>query len=147
MQVAQPRAIEPRTIGAAPGTGTAAARFYSVSEGAIDVARRDYIEALPIAALILCQDVEGRVFIDIANEVFKATAGWDQPDESEWIDQIPFFTGTCLGQTLREFLDRGERAYQFEGQDGRSINGRYFTVRLSKLNPTPYAPQRCLMVI
>lgn len=147
MQVAQPRAIEPRTIGAAPGTGTAAARFYSVSEGAIDVARRDYIEALPIAALILCQDVEGRVFIDIANEVFKATAGWDQPDESEWIDQIPFFTGTCLGQTLREFLDRGERAYQFEGQDGRSINGRYFTIRLSKLNPTPYAPQRCLMAL
>jgi len=125
--------------------GPFGACFYSVSEGAIDLARRDYIEALPVAAAILSQDSEGRTYIDLSNEIFDQTAGWT--GECKFIDRIGFFSETGIAQALEDFLHRGENAYQFEGQDGRSINGRYYTVRLSKLRPTPYAAHRCLIAL
>jgi diguanylate cyclase (GGDEF)-like protein len=122
-----------------------AARFYSVSEGAMDEARRDYIEALPVAAAILYQDSSGRNLIDIANEVFLGVADWDPATDSALVDEVPFFETTGIGPALEDFLKRGEKAYQFDRQDGQNIGGRHYTVRLSKLRPTPYAPQRCLM--
>lgn len=123
------------------------ARFYSISEGAIDTARKDYIAALPVAAAILCQDKDGRSYIDLANDIFEQTTGWKSGAGTGHIEDIAFFSETGIGETLEDFLDRGETAFQFEGQDGRSINGRYYTVRLSKLRPTPYAPQRCLIAL
>lgn len=121
-----------------------AARFYSISEGALDAARQDYIDALPIAAAILCQDQDGRIYIDIANGLFLGTTGWD-PGDGAWVDGIDFFTGTSVGTALQDYLDRGEQTYQFEAKDGPGINGRHFTIRLATLKPTPYARQRCMI--
>jgi diguanylate cyclase (GGDEF)-like protein len=146
MQVASPRrrAKTPDTqLDCSEQTG--AAQFYSVSEAAVDLARQDYIDALPVAAAILCQDLDGRTYIDLANEVFHDTAAWNPETGSKWIDELDFFQKTCIGRALADFQCRGERAYQFDIQDGRTISGRYHTVRLAKLRPTPYAPQRCLI--
>jgi diguanylate cyclase (GGDEF)-like protein len=122
-----------------------AAQFHSVSEGALDVARQDYIDALPVAAAVLCRCSEGRIYIDIANEIFRASAMWDPETDGNWVDQLDFFQDTCFGRALDDFLQRDERAYQFDGQDPRNIGGRHYTVRFAKLRPTPFAPQRCLI--
>ena len=124
-----------------------AARFYSVSEGAMDHARQDYIDALPVAAAVLCQDESGRAYIDIANEIFRGTASWDPASGSKWTDEVDFFAATGIGVALEDFLNRGEKACQFEAQDARTVSGRHYVVRFSRLRPTPYAPQRCLIAL
>ncbi|HEY0626621.1 MAG TPA: EAL domain-containing protein [Allosphingosinicella sp.] len=147
MQVASSRRRNKAQESSALPVMPAGARFFSISEGIIDTARKDYIDALPVAAAILCQDENGRSYVDLANSVFEDTAGWKAASDKPWVDSIGFFSETGISRALEDFLDRGERAYQFEGHDGRSINGRYYTVRLSKLRPTPYAPQRCLIAL
>ncbi|HEX8213911.1 MAG TPA: EAL domain-containing protein, partial [Allosphingosinicella sp.] len=122
-----------------------AARFYSVSEGAVDSARQDYIDALPIAAAVLCQDRNGRSYVDVANHIFHGTAAWDRAKDGSWLDSIGFFTESGIGRAVEDFLQRGETACQFDAQDGQPISGRHYSVRLATLRRTPYAPQRCLI--
>lgn len=122
-----------------------ASHFYAVSEGAIDLARKDYIDALPIAAAILCRDEAGHDFIDLANELFLSAVGWSGDESENRVADVDFFTATSIGATFRDFFERGETTYQFDMRDGRGINERYFTVRLASLKPTPYAPRRCLI--
>lgn len=146
MQVAQSRRRDrtPDTVVGRSPQATAA-RFYSVSEGAMDAARQDYIDALPIAAAILCQDVCGRSYVDLANGLFLNTVAWDPETDGCWTEEIEFFAATMIGEAMRDFFEQGETACQFEARDDRGINGRCFTVRLATLKPTPYAPQRCLI--
>lgn len=112
----------------------------------MDAARRDYLEALPIAAAMLCVDEAGRLYIDLTNESFRTTAGWDE-SQGNSVAEIAFFQQTGIAAALEDFLVRGERAYQFEVQDSRSVMGRYYTARLSKLEPTLHAEQRCLVAL
>ncbi|MBA3677017.1 MAG: EAL domain-containing protein [Sphingosinicella sp.] len=137
--------METPDAGLAYSVQAQAARYYSVSEGAMDEARQDYLDALPVAASVLCQNEAGRSFIDISNEIFCGAADWDPAKDPIWIDQIEFFKATGIGPALDDFLKRGEKAFQFDRQESQSISGRHYTVRLSRLRSTPYAPQRCLM--
>ena len=89
----------------------------------LDAARRDYLEALPIAAAILCAEEAGRLYIDLANEPFRTTSDWDEA-EGNWAAEIEFLQQTGIAAALEDFLARGERAYQFEVQDIRSVTGR-----------------------
>lgn len=144
MQLVSPR--KEATDPAADNTVQAlAARYYSVAEGPLDKARQDYIDALPIAAAVLCQDCNGRNYVDVANELFHNMIAVDRTASSKWVDEIPFFVSARVGAAFEDFLRRGETAYQFETQDASMISGRHYTVRLTNLNPTPYAPQRCLI--
>lgn len=119
MHVAYPgrRMETPETV-LAYSAQAQAARYYSVSEGAMDEARQDYIDALPVAASVLCQNAEGRSFIDITNEIFCGAADWDPGKDPIWIDEIDFFNATGIGSALEDFLKRGEKAYQFDRQEG-----------------------------
>jgi len=121
-----------------------AARFYSVSEGAVAEARWDYIDALPVAAAVLCQNGVGRSSIDLGNSLFQEVAGWS-PGGSVWVDDLPFLSATAIGATLTTFLKGGERSLQFHTHDEAGLGGRHYVVRLSRLKATPYAPQRCLL--
>lgn len=124
----------------------ASAQVVSLPAKDIDAARRDYIEALPIAAAMLRLDETGQLYVDLSNDPFRVTADWNG-GEGNRVDEIPFFGETGIAAALEDFLNRGERAYQFEVQDVRFVNGRYYTVRLSKLEPTSYAEQRCLVAL
>lgn len=111
----------------------------------VQLARQDYIDGLPIAAAVLCQSEGGESYIDLANGLFAATVGWNGQGGTCRVDDIDFFAASGIGAALADFLASGERAFQFEGKDGRSIDGRYYIVRLARLRPTPFAPQRCLL--
>jgi diguanylate cyclase (GGDEF)-like protein len=147
MHVVTPREREELSPGAVARLARAAsAQVVSLPAKDLDAARRDYLEALPIAAAMLCADEGGRLYVDLSNESFRGTADWDA-SQGNWVDEISFFQETGIAAALEDFLVRGEQAYQFEVQDISSVTGRYYTVRLSKLEPTSYAEQRCLVAL
>jgi diguanylate cyclase (GGDEF)-like protein len=111
----------------------------------LDAARQDYLDALPIGAAIVCVSEAGDAYIDMANEPFRRLAGWDERLEGRWIDQVPFLKTGLIGESLAEFLGGKDEARQFDGDDGRGVAGRHFTVRLARLKGSSHARARCLM--
>src|SRR5688572_16798378 len=89
-------------------------------------ARQDYLDALPIAAFLVCLDEEGRAYIDIANDRFRALAGWSERTDGKWVDAIPFLDASAIGTTVAAFLAGDEPCLQFESDDGQSVGGRHF---------------------
>ena len=122
----------------APGLG-------ALAELDLDAARQDYIEALPVAAAILCRDATGVVHVDLVNEPFLKATGWGGGEGRNRIGEIEFFTATSIAQTLEDFFRCGERAYQLDIRDGRGVNERYYTVRMARLRPTADSRPRCLI--
>lgn len=127
--------------GAAP-----VARALSVSEQAIEAARQDYLDALPIAAAVLCVSDCGDVYVDTANAHFRQLTDWDSV-EGQWISGIPFLAAGPIGERLDRFLKGDQAELQFEATDGRRIGGRYFKLKLARLQPSPFSATRCLFTL
>jgi diguanylate cyclase (GGDEF)-like protein len=143
MQLASPRGRKTSPDDPAGPAGTGAPRL-PMSEEIIERARQDYLDALPIAAAVICTGAAGDPYIDMANEPFRQITDWGG-HHGKWVSQVPFLAAGAIGEALAEFLGAEDKARQFEGSDGQAIGGRHFTVRLSRLKPTPFAGSRCLL--
>jgi diguanylate cyclase (GGDEF)-like protein len=108
-------------------------------------ARQDYLDALPIPAFLVCLDAEDRAFVDLANDRFRELAGWSERSDGKWVDSIPFLEASGIGATVAAFLAGDEKCLQFESDDGHSVGGRYFEVRLGRLSRPPALGRRCLV--
>lgn len=145
MQVASPRGRNRSLkVVASPVREAPAEPRLSVAEEAIERARQDYLDALPIAAAVICVSAGGDPYIDMANENFRQLTDWNG-HEGKWVSQVAFLESGTIGKALTDFLKGGENARQFEGHDGQAIGGRHFTVRLARLKPTPLSTKRCLI--
>jgi diguanylate cyclase (GGDEF)-like protein len=105
--------------------------------------RQTYLDALPIAAAILT--VADETLIECANDHFRSIAEWDERMGDRRIAQVPILRSGPIGTRLTAFLKSDDPAYQFDTADGRSISGRHFTVRFSRLKLLPGQPRRCLI--
>jgi diguanylate cyclase (GGDEF)-like protein len=147
MQLASPqRRKKPPAEGAAPTGPVLAPPRPSTADEIIERARQDYLDALPIAAAMICIGAAGDPYVDMANENFRQVTGWSEVD-GQWISQIAFFATGFIGEALRGFMAGAAKAEQFDGHVGQRIGGRHFTVRLARLKPTPLAPNRCLITL
>lgn len=106
-------------------------------------ARQTYLDALPIAAAILT--VAKDVVIECANDHFRQVAEWDERMGDRRVSHVPMLHGGPIATRLAAFLKSDDPAYQFETADGRSVNGRHFTVRFARLTRVEGQPSRCLV--
>ena len=105
-------------------------------EEVIDQTRRDYIEALPIAAAVLRRNEAGALFVALANEGFRRIAKLN--DEcGPLIDTVELLRAGPIHDELENFIASEEMAREFAGHDGKVIGGRHFRVRLARLRPRP----------
>jgi len=107
-------------------------------------ARQGYLDAMPIAAAMITASEEG-AFIECANDHFRSVAEWDERMGDRRVGHIPLLRSGPVGTRLSAFLKSEDPAYQFETADGRSIGGRHFTVRFSRLKRLPGQPPRLLV--
>jgi diguanylate cyclase (GGDEF)-like protein len=146
MQAAFQRGRRPAPPDDLAPTGTGAElRAHPRAEEMLDAARQDHLDALPIGAAIVCVNEAGEAYLDMANDPFRRLAGWDERLEGRWLDQVPFLKSGLIGESLADFLKGGDEARQFDGDDGRGVGGRHFTVRLARLKSTSHSRARCLM--
>ncbi len=113
-------------------------------EQRLAAARQQYLDALPIAAAIITID-GGDAIIECANEQFRFVTEWDERMGNRRIANVPILRTGPIGARLATFLDSEDPAQQFDTADGRSIGGRHFTVRFSRLRVMPGQPDRCLV--
>jgi diguanylate cyclase (GGDEF)-like protein len=106
--------------------------------------RQGYLDALPIAAALIAFEDE-EPFIECANEHFRFVAEWDERMGENRVAQVPILRAGPIGTRLAAFLKADDPAHQFETADGRSIGGRHFTVRFSRLKLLQGQPRRCLL--
>jgi diguanylate cyclase (GGDEF)-like protein len=128
---------EPAEPAAAPGVAPEVDRLLAA-------ARQGYLDALPIAAAMITAGDEG-AFIECANEHFRHVAEWDERMGDRRVGHVPLLRSGPVGARLAAFLKSDDPAFQFETADGRSIGGRHFTVRLSRLKRLPGQPPRLLV--
>jgi diguanylate cyclase (GGDEF)-like protein len=110
----------------------------------LGAARQVYLDALPIAAAMLTVG-EQETTIECANEHFRFIAEWDERLGDRRVAHVPILCSGPIGTRLAAFLRSDDPAYQFETADGRSLGGRHFTVRFSRLQLLPGQPPRCLV--
>jgi diguanylate cyclase (GGDEF)-like protein len=128
-----------------PETGVPPAKADAAAlERLLGAGRQDYLDALPIAAAILC-DEPGGAIVDCANEHFRQIAEWDERLGDRRIPRIRLLSGGTIGARLSKFLGGSEPAHQFDASDGRSIAGRHFTVRFARLGTPAGGKPRCLV--
>ncbi|HEV2746976.1 MAG TPA: EAL domain-containing protein [Allosphingosinicella sp.] len=145
MQIAPPRrrkkSPEPAVI---PAGLAPAARRLPMAEEIVERARQDYLDALPIAAAIVCVSAAGDPYIDMANETFHQVTNWGG-HEGKWVSQVAFLSRGSIGKALSAFLATDDKVVQFESHDGEEIGGRHFSVQLSRLKANAFATSRCLI--
>jgi diguanylate cyclase (GGDEF)-like protein len=109
----------------------------------LETVRQRYLDALPIAAAILT--LSDDPYVECANEQFRFLAEWDERLGERRIAEVPLLRSGPVGTRLAAFLAGADPAFQFDTADGRSIGGRHFTVRFSRLTVLPGQPLRCLV--
>lgn len=144
MQVAPSRRKAPDISAMRDAKASDSARATS-ADIAIQSARQDYLNALPIAAAILCGSEAGDYYVETANDQFRRLAGWDHRVEWKWINQIEFLNAGTIGPGIADFFESDEPSREFEARDGQSIGCRHFMVKLARLKPNAYAARRCLI--
>lgn len=107
----------------------------------LNLARQEFLDALPIAAAVLEIDDGGLVAVERSNEHFRDLAGCPSMDSAA----APLPCGGEIGQALRQFLASRETVCQFESHEGQLIGGRHFTVRIARLSPLGHIRSRCLL--
>ena len=110
----------------------------------LSAVRQTYLDALPIAAVMITVGDEDS-FIECANEHFRLIAEWDERIGERRIAHVPILRSGPIGTRLTAFLKSDDPAYQFDTADGRSIGGRHFTVRFSRLARVAGQPPRLLV--
>jgi len=145
MQVASSRARRKPSVEAEDESSASAGRRLSLHDPVIQALRQDYLDALPIAAAVLCINAAGDIYVDSANDHFGELAGWDVRRNGGAVSDISFLRASSIHDKLASFLHSDESAHQFESHDGQLIGGRYFTVKLARLRPAAEAVSRCLI--
>src|SRR4051794_7199293 len=79
--------------------------------------RQDFLDALPVAAAVVCLDDKGEMFVDLSNERFRELAGPDGLDESGAKD-VSFIAASGIAPRIRAFLNGEEQISQFDAADG-----------------------------
>ena len=111
----------------------------------VEAARQDYLEALPIAAAVLCSTSGGDSYVEAANDHFRNLAGWRESWRGNRTEQSAFLSASTISAKLTAFVNSEETAHQFESHDGQLIGGRTYTVKLARLTGAPGAIKRCLI--
>jgi diguanylate cyclase (GGDEF)-like protein len=127
---------------AAPPEGVSPA-LASQLQGLLEIVRQRYLDALPIAAAIITLGDDP--YVECANEQFRFLAEWDERLGERRIVEVPLLRSGPVGTRLAAFMAGSDPAFQFDTADGRSIGGRHFTVRFSRLTVLPGQPLRCLV--
>ncbi|MGE0178339.1 MAG: putative bifunctional diguanylate cyclase/phosphodiesterase [Sphingomonas sp.] len=111
----------------------------------LEGARQTYLDALPIAAAIITIDDRNGSYIECANDHFRLIAEWDERLGERQLVHVPMLKAGPIAIRLAAFLRGDELAHQFDTPDGRTISGRHFTVRFSRLKVMPGQPRRFLL--
>ena len=143
MQAAKTRAGGKASVGDALPHGAVPSELAPQFQAVLESVRQRYLDALPIAAAILT--ITDDTFIECANDQFRFLAEWDERLGERRIAQVPLLRSGPIGTRLSAFLKKGDPAFQFDTADGRSIGGRHFTVRFSRLTLLPGQPARCMV--
>lgn len=114
-------------------------------ETILESVRQTYLDALPIAAAIITIDDKNGSFIECANDHFRLIAEWDERLGDRQLNQVPILAAGPIAIRLAAFLRGGELAHQFDTPDGRSVGGRHFIVRFSRLKVLEGQPKRFLL--
>ncbi|MEA3030472.1 MAG: hypothetical protein QOG13_1797 [Sphingomonadales bacterium] len=112
-------------------------------QGLLETVRQRYLDALPIAAAIITLGDDP--YVECANEQFRFLAAWDERLGERRIAEVPLLRAGPVGSRLTAFMAGSDPAFQFDTADGRSIGGRHFTVRFSRLTVLPGQPVRCMV--
>jgi diguanylate cyclase (GGDEF)-like protein len=146
------QAAETRGRGRSPSGGSAAEALApdaiaSEVDRRLAQGRQIYLDALPIAAaIVVVGDGSGDdSLIECANEHFRFVAEWDERMGDRRVSHVPILRAGPIGARLGDFIKSDDPAYQFETADGRSIAGRHFTVRFSRLKQFSGQPRRLLI--
>jgi len=126
---------------AADGIGTGSPEL----DRLILYARQDYLDALPIAAAVVVVHGDGSATIDCANEHFRHYAEWDERVGDRGLDRFRLVSAGRIGERVKAFLAGDDPALQFDSDDGRTIGGRHFVIRLARLRPGISEARRCLI--
>ena len=111
--------------------------------GLFETVRQRYLDALPIAAAILT--LSDDPYVECANEQFRFLAEWDERLGERRIAEVPLLRSGPVGTRLAAFIAGSDPAFQFDTADGRSVGGRHFTIRFSRLSMIPGQPLRCMV--
>ena len=114
-------------------------------ESILENVRQSYLDALPIAAAIVTVDGKNGPFIECANDHFRLIAEWDERLGDRQTSQVPILAAGPIAIRLAAFLRGSESAHQFDTPDGRSVAGRHFIVRFSRLKTFEGQPKRFLL--
>ena len=144
MQPAATRRRGRSPSGSATPVAVAPAEIVPELERLLSETRQGYLDALPIAAAIITIGDE-ETFVECANEHFRSIAEWDERLGDRRLAHVPLLNSGPIATRLASFLKSSDPAYQFDTADGRSISGRHFTVRFSRLKRLPGQPRRSLI--
>lgn len=144
MQVATTRGLK-KSVEVGPVAAGPPMRLLSAPESEFAAARQGFLDALPIAAAVVCIDSDGRAFVDVANGPFRDLAGGTDPVDGQWVDELEFLKISGIAAAVTEFLAGDAESLQFEGDDGDLVCGRHFEVRFGRLNRMPALGSRCLV--
>ncbi|QPQ54024.1 EAL domain-containing protein [Allosphingosinicella flava] len=146
MPSASPQRLD--TPHSALALGAAAPRHWQVPrDTALEAARQDYLDALPIAGAVICANGIDDIWIDKANDPFRRLALLGTGPIDLPIGEAAFLSASRIGERLIRFFADEADDMQFEGGDGKDVGGRYFSIRIARLAATNYATDRCLLSI
>src|SRR6185437_6753773 len=97
--------------------------FLTPGEREFADARQDFIDALPVAAAIVCLDGDNEAFVDLSNERFRALAGTDGLASAG-----SFIAASGIAPKILTFIRGGTNVSQFDATDGLPAGGRIFAV-------------------
>lgn len=143
MRAARARGRSKSGAGESPQPGGVPPELAPQFHKILETVRQRYLDALPIAAAILT--IADDTFIECANDPFRALAEWDERLGERRIVEVPMLRAGPIGARLVAFLEGNDTTVQFDTTDGRSIAGRHFTVRFTRLTLLPGQPGRCMV--
>lgn len=139
-------------VASLPDPAFAAARVSSEDEAErvaarmIDLARSDFLDALPVAAAVLARH-GGTDVMQAANDRFLQLCASGRPAAPDEPLAAIRLLGGLLGGPIADMLDRSQPPREFDWCDGDAVSGRHFVVRLAPLRPLPDYSSRCLLTL
>ncbi|SNS64324.1 diguanylate cyclase/phosphodiesterase [Sphingomonas laterariae] len=107
-------------------------------------ARQEYLNALPIAAAIVTEQLDGTVEI-LGNEQFQVLDAISGAIPIRPGATLPLVEREPVQTALADFLRGSARAHEFAWQDGEGVGGRHFVVRFGRLAAYEDGTRRCVL--